>query len=303
MKNTKRLYTERINKVVEHVNTHLHEPLSLQMLADIACFSSFHFHKIFVAITGETVNAFTNRLRLEKSARLLKYSSTSITGIALDCGFSSSSTFSRSFKQHFGISASQYKRGEEFQNNKICKELFPINEYLLPMSEKELQKAFPVTIKNLPKRRVAFIRVVDAYREDLVLKAFNHIVDWAKQMGIYETETIFGMSLDDPMVTPKEKYRYEVCLTIPDTFEVNNNSGISTMTMPACKYGVTIVSGNINMVATATGYLFNNWLINSKYEPEHQHALEIFLDKENVCNWNYFDLEICIPVKPLQYIY
>lgn len=73
MKNTKRLYTERINKVVEHVNTHLHEPLSLQMLADIACFSSFHFHKIFVAITGETVNAFTNRLRLEKLSLFRKY--------------------------------------------------------------------------------------------------------------------------------------------------------------------------------------------------------------------------------------
>jgi AraC family transcriptional regulator len=53
-------------------------------------------------------------------------------------------------------------------------------------------------------------------------------------------------------------------------------------------------------VVAATNYLFDNWLINSSYETEPQHGLEVFLDKENICNWNHFDLELLIPVRALK---
>jgi hypothetical protein len=72
------------------------------------------------------------------------------------------------------------------------------------------------------------------------------------------------------------------------------------LTLPKCKYAITSVSGDLNLVGAATNYLFDNWLINSSYECEPQHALEVFLDKENICNWNHFDLELCIPVKALK---
>ncbi len=296
MKKTKSIYRERINRVIEYVNSHLHESTSLETLADVACFSSFHFHKIFLAVTGETVNSFTTRLRLEKAARLLRFSKSSVTEIALNCGFSSPSTLSRSFKDHFGISPSGYRSGG-IKNDKIRKELFSMNDYILPMSDEELANTFPVTIKTFPERRVAYIRVTDAYSEGVVLNAFERMIRWAKENNLYESGTIFGMSLDDPMVTPKELYRYEVCLTVPESFELKSDSDISLMTMPEYRYATTRVSGEIKMVGTAISYLFNNWLINSNYEPEHQHALEIFLDKERVCDWSSFDEEICIPIK------
>jgi AraC family transcriptional regulator len=284
------------------VQNNLHESQSLDELAQVACFSSFHFHRIFTAITGETVNFFTNRLRLEKAARLLKYSNNSATEIALDCGFSSSSTFSRSFKQYFGTSPNEYKKTGIIENSKIRKELFSINKHISPMSYEQLSSEFPIEIKEFPQRRVAFIRVIGAYGEGKLLEAFGRMVDWAKEMNLCETETVFGMSIDDPMVTPQDKYRYEVCLTIPDSIDINNHPEISVMTMPKINYAVTRVSGDFSRVATATNYLFSDWLINSPYEPEHQHGLEIFLDKENVCNWNHFDLDLCIPVKKLQRI-
>lgn len=299
MNYSKSIYTERINKVTEYVQSNLSESPSLEKLAQISGFSSFYFHRIFTAITGETVNFFTNRLRLEKAARLLKFSSGSITHIAYECGFSSPSTFSRLFKQYFGTSPSNYKKTRVIENNKIRKELFPINEYIIPMSNEQLRENFPVKIKEITERRIALIRVIGAYQENLVLNAFKQMVKWAKKMNLYNTETIFGMSLDDPMVTPQDKYRYEVCLTIPSSFKINDDLDMHIMTIPKCNYAYTRVSGNLKVVATATSYLFNNWLINSRYEPEHQHALEIYLDKDNVCNWNHFDLDICIPIKPL----
>ena len=300
MNKSNEIYKRRINKVIDYVNNNLEKSVSLEELASVAFFSPFHFHRIFMAVTGESVNYFTNRIRLEKTARLLKFSKHPISDIAITCGFSSPPTFSRAFKQYFGISPSSYRNNGKIENSKIRKELFSLNEYLVTMSEEELKNSFPVEIRNLPKRRVAYIRVLDSYREGVVLNAFEDIIKWAKKMNLFYSEKIFGMSIDDPMVTPKEKYRYEVCITIPEKFTVDAGNYMETTILPKCKYAVATVSGNFNLVATATHYLFNNWLINSSFEPDHQPGLEIFLDKENICNWDHFDLELCIPIKNIK---
>jgi len=300
MNKSNEIYKRRINQVIDYVNNNLEKTISLEELASVAFFSPFHFHRIFMAVTGESVNYFTNRLRLEKTARLLKFSKHPISDISITCGFSSPPTFSRAFKQYFGISPGSYRNNGKIENSKIRKELFSLNEYLVTMSEGELKTSFPVEIRNIPKRRVAYIRVLDSYREGVVLNAFEDIIKWAKKMNLFHSERIFGMSIDDPMVTPKEKYRYEVCITIPEKFTVDAGDYIETTILPKCKYAVTTVSGNFNLVATATHYLFNNWLINSSFEPDHQPGLEIFLDKENICNWNHFDLELCIPIKNIK---
>ncbi len=298
MTNSKEIYQRRINKAIDYVNANLDRSISLEELASVAAFSPFHFHRIFVAVTGESVNFFTNRARLEKAARLLKFSKQSVFNIAMECGFSSPSTLSRAFKQYFEISPSGYRRHGSIENSKIRKELVPLDQYLCPMSDEELVTNFPVKIREFPERRIAYIRIVDAYREGVVLKAFEELVSWAKKANLFDWGTIFGMSLDDPKVTPKEKYRYEVCITIPKNFKVTAHN-MQTMILPPCKYAVVSVSGGFNFVATAIHYLFNHWLINSAHEPDHLPGLGIFLDKENVCNWSHFDLDLCLPVKSL----
>src|SRR5580698_705178 len=100
-------YSRRIDRVIDYLRENLHRPVKLAELAHVACFSEFHFHRIFGAISGETLNNFTNRLRLEKAARLLRYSDQSLTDIALDCGFSSSAAFSRAFRSGYDTSPSQ----------------------------------------------------------------------------------------------------------------------------------------------------------------------------------------------------
>ncbi len=252
------IYKSRINQAIDYVNNNLNRSISLEELAAVAFFSPFHFHRIFVAVTGETVNNFTNRIRNEKAARLLKFSKKSISEISIECGFSSPSTLSRQFKQYFEISPAEYRKGGEIEISKIRKEWYPDNKYPCNLTEEEMVDRFPVEIRQFPERRIAYIRVVDAFREG------------------------------------------EVCITIPENFQPGSENLVQTTTLPACKYAVTTVSGDFNLVVAATNYLFDNWLINSSYESEHLHALEVFLDKENVCNWNYFDVELCIPVKALQ---
>jgi AraC family transcriptional regulator len=47
-----------------HIQEHLDEALDLEELARVACFSSFHFHRVFAAMTGETIADHVRRLRL-----------------------------------------------------------------------------------------------------------------------------------------------------------------------------------------------------------------------------------------------
>jgi AraC family transcriptional regulator len=291
-------YTQRIDRVIDYLRANLDRQVKLAELANVACFSEFHFHRIFTAASGETLNNFTNRLRLEKAARLLRYSDQTLTDIALECGFSSSATFSRAFRSGYETSPSQFRKSGEIKNSKICKELFPQDEYGLLMSAEEKRAAFPVRLVDIPEREVAYIRVTNAFEMDRVLAALKKLIEWAKSQDIFSQGTLFGMTVDDPHVTPKHVYRYEVCIASSLPFECSK--GMSKLKMPVMRYAAVRVSGDIHKVATAWDYLYRDWLINSPYEPEHAPALEVFLNKESVMDWSHFELELCLPVRKPQ---
>jgi AraC family transcriptional regulator len=290
-------YIARIDRVIDHLRAHLDRPVRLDELARVAGFSEFHFHRIFGAVTGETVNVFANRARIEKAARLLRYSDRSATDIAFDCGFSSSAAFSRAFRAAYDTTPSRFRRKGEVGESKIRKEPFPELDYRLPMSVEEQRAAFPVRVVDLPERRIAYLRVVNAFEGGRVLAAFGEMVAWARREGILEEGTLFGMSIDDPHVTPRPLYRYEVCFASSSPFVVAE--GMSTVTLPAMRYAIARVSGDLRRVATAWDYLFRGWLIHSAYEPEHAPAIEVFLDKEAATDWSHFDLDLCVPIRTL----
>jgi AraC family transcriptional regulator len=82
-------YMARINRVIDHIDRNIGKDLSLEELARVAHFSRFHFHRIFHALVGETLNTFIQRLRLERAAnQLTDNPKKSITAVGLDCGFS-----------------------------------------------------------------------------------------------------------------------------------------------------------------------------------------------------------------------
>src|SRR5882724_10752647 len=115
-------HQERVNRVLDYVGQHLDQELSLAKLAQVGCFSPYHFHRIFQAATGETLNNHVRRVRLERAATLLKASPRKrITDVALETGFAGTAEFSRAFKSHFGKTASSWDRRSPLEKSKICK--------------------------------------------------------------------------------------------------------------------------------------------------------------------------------------
>lgn len=96
---------------MDHIEANLGQDLRLAELAEVAQFSPFHFHRIFSAITGETLATFTNRVRLERAAQLLSQESTAVSEIARECGFATASAFSRAFRAEFTVTPSKWRSG------------------------------------------------------------------------------------------------------------------------------------------------------------------------------------------------
>ena len=93
----------RVNRVMNYARSHVKDALDLDALADVACLSKFHFTRVFNAHLNETPSQHLGRIRLELAARKLIYTQrTSITRVAMDCGFSGSDVFSRAFRARFG---------------------------------------------------------------------------------------------------------------------------------------------------------------------------------------------------------
>src|SRR6056297_785715 len=118
-------YISRINMVIDYIEDHLSQDMSLVELAEVAGFSKYHFHRIFYSFMKETLFQFIQRVRLQKAAdKLCMNTNASITDIAYDCGFSSSAAFSRSFKSFFNQSPSQYRA----KKGNVCNQKSNMNQ-------------------------------------------------------------------------------------------------------------------------------------------------------------------------------
>src|SRR5262245_40475030 len=102
-------YRQRILRVQLFIEDHLDEELTLDRLARIAHFSRYHFHRIFKALVGEPVNEHVRRLRLEAAAVVLKTTDRGVLEIALAAGYDTHESFTRAFRQMFGVSPSQFR--------------------------------------------------------------------------------------------------------------------------------------------------------------------------------------------------
>jgi AraC family transcriptional regulator len=103
-------YTERINEVTQYIREHIDEPLNREVLAAVAGFSVPHFHRIFTAHVGENIASYVRRVRLERAGRKLRMGAVDITEVALAAGYDTHAAFSKAFKQHFGLSPSEFRQ-------------------------------------------------------------------------------------------------------------------------------------------------------------------------------------------------
>lgn len=303
-------YRKRINRVIDYIDTHLDDDLTLETLAYVACFSKFHFHRIFQSITGERLSECIQRLRLEKAATLLRCNSTlTITEIGLRCGFASSASFANAFKRHFGKTASVFKNssGSISQKQYIClsgedpdtidiQVEHQIDKLTYHVNGNGYQRT--VDIVDIPAWTLAYIRYTGPYKGDsrLFARLWNRLAAWAAPLGLLnKPDTVFlTLTHDDPGITMEEKLRVSVCMSV-DRNTVTNGE-IGKMELPGGKYAVCRFNLGSQDYPAAWGWMFGTWLPLSGFQVDDRVAFEWFILQDQQPESGMTSVMICIPV-------
>ncbi|MHB1132333.1 MAG: AraC family transcriptional regulator [Chloroflexota bacterium] len=322
---TRAEYVARLNRVLDYVEVNLDRDLSLAELASVASFSPFHFHRLFAALVGETLNQFVGRLRLEKAAaRLLLDKRRPITAVALDCGFASSATFARAFKQAYGMSATRWRAGGYTQflaarlskNGKVARKpgkdvassagyASGIRDGAEPsplqrgrkqvLAEKDVQTA----VAELPEMHVAYVRHIGPYKGDAQLfeRLWGQLMRWAGPRGLIGPQSkMLCIYHDSPEITEPEKLRLSVCLTVPPQTQVEGEIG--KMALPGGKYLQARFELADDQYQAAWDYVYGHWLPDSGYQPDERPSFEMY-PQEPAAPEGKRVVVLCVPVKPL----
>jgi len=107
---TLQAHDPRMVRLLAYLQAHLDEPLDIESLARLAGVSPRQLDRLFERIFGESPRACLRRLRLERAAGQLRRTRRRILAIALDAGFDSHESFTRSFARRFGHTPAGYRR-------------------------------------------------------------------------------------------------------------------------------------------------------------------------------------------------
>ena len=96
----------RLRRVLEYIEAHLGENVSLSELAEVADLSLFHFAKLFKQSVGESPHQFVLRRRVERAKELLRNPEMSVLEASVRAGFADQRHFSKIFRRMVGASPS-----------------------------------------------------------------------------------------------------------------------------------------------------------------------------------------------------
>jgi AraC family transcriptional regulator len=107
------LTSQQVKWVIDYIQAHLCQELSLEVLAEQTDLSPYHFARLFHQTTGEGPHQFVLRQRVERAQRLLKETGAPLAHIAVESGFANQSHFTRIFKRHLGLTPRTYRQRSE----------------------------------------------------------------------------------------------------------------------------------------------------------------------------------------------
>jgi len=100
---------ESIQKTLDYIEENIGNEIHIETLAKIAALSVFYYQRLFTRLVKKTVREYIKLRRLAIACKCLKNRNNHITDIAARYGFGSRETFSRAFKDAYGLPPSEYR--------------------------------------------------------------------------------------------------------------------------------------------------------------------------------------------------
>ncbi len=248
-------YRQRLNLVVEYIYSHLDSPLDVNTLAEIACMSPYHFHRVFREMTGENINVTVRRLRLHFVASQLIRSSLPLDKVAQQSVYSSAESLNRAFRQHFGETPIEYRKRRQAVRTDIDK------YFVAPLtfSQKEYSNMFDVEVnKNKALQLIGLDHLGDYLS---VGESFQKVFMYAGEHGLLNDQTrSIGIYYDDPKTVEQDKLRSLACISVPEGYQLEKGSPLRQITIPAATTASLTFKGAYAELETPYDWFFGQWL-------------------------------------------
>jgi AraC family transcriptional regulator len=263
---TARDYARRIARVVDHIAAHLDGPLDIATLAEAACFSPFHFHRIYRTQTGETVAQTVRRYRLHRAATDLVAGRLALARVARRAGYGSAEAFSRAFAAHYGMAPAAFR---DLPRDPVLE--FPKH------GESAMTEMLDVRIETRPPLRLAGLPHAGPFIE--IGRAFEKTFAHAGAAGLLGHETrMIGLYYDDPKSVPERELRSFAAVNVPAEADPARLAPLEVRDLPGGRYAVAIHKGAYADLHLTWDRLFSAWLPQSGEEAEDRPALEEYLN-------------------------
>ncbi len=212
-------YRNRLNKVFQFIDQNLGAKLSLELVSEKASFSTFHFHRVFKLMTGETLNEFITRRRIEKAASDLLHKQSSVVEISHAYGFGDNSAFTKAFKKYYGVSPTEFKNQNpnRFTKirpliSKIGQEYPDLDQYVCVIDnlKKWTTMNAKIEVKEIGTVNYAYISCIGSQE---LPQAFQKLISWAVPKGLLnDSVKMITIYHDSLKVTEEQRARLSACL-------------------------------------------------------------------------------------------
>ncbi len=204
----------RYKALLSYIEDHLSEEINIEKVEEICHYSYRNINRIFEAIHQETIGKYIKRLRLEKAAQYLKYSSLGVSQIAYEVGFEDRSAFSKAFKSKYHLSPLAFREDSE----SILEQQLQI---LLPNDDQERQK-LKFDIQYLPNFDYLFIEYRGDYENAPAIEnAWRSLLEYAEEKELLSDRSVFMTEIiDDAEISDHINSRYNQALVLEKPLEI-----------------------------------------------------------------------------------
>ena len=130
---TKEIYQEKVNQVIDFVSANLHQPLMLDKLAERIFVSQRQLLRIMRSALNEPLYAYVARQRIERAVMYMQLEKTSLAALAEKVGYDNAQSFSKAFKKQFGQSPKAYLHELQTRQNAYLKSGGNAQNHLQPV--------------------------------------------------------------------------------------------------------------------------------------------------------------------------
>lgn len=262
MKTTEQSYRERLDRVTTFLHANLETSIGIEALSDVACLSSYHWHRIYTAMSGETVATTLRRLRLQRAADRLANSDMEIAEIAKRAQYGSQDAFSRAFREAYGKAPAAYRQGGSHAAFKAA-------------NANADAAGFQVTIEHHAAVRCMSVPHTGPYLQ--IDAAMGKLFGTLAQAGLLGPNTrMQAVFYDDPDLVAADDLRSAACSPCADDLELPE--GVQELLRPAGSYAKLEYTGPYADMKDAYRWLYGVWLPSSGYEISERPGFETYLN-------------------------